>query len=401
MISKKIDKRIMAARVSISNKYPYFSSGLWLMRFYETDLVPSMGITDKLAVVYNPNFLDIIDQKELEGVLVHELMHVLRNHSDRRLGRDFKKWNYAGDLEINDRLLDDGFSLPVSENFRVLLCEDFGVDKDLTAEEYYEKIPEPPNQQGSVCQGSCGSGAGNNKEDWEKEVDVEESSFGEKQVTKVDVDLAKEQIAKEIHHYKRTTGNVPGGLLRWAEDFLKPPQIDWRKQLAFKIRKTINSLSKGLDNYSYKRPSRRAVCCPDVIMPSMIASEPPSIGVIVDTSGSIAENELSDFLSEIQGILQSTGKAKVRVVSCDAVVHTDINVRKISDLREKIIGCGGTDLREGFKAFEEKDKPSICIVFTDGYTPWPEKSPVEKTIVVLCSDTSAEVPDWADSVQLN
>ena len=448
----KTDKRILAARLSLSVTHPYFSSGLWLMRFYETEIVPTMGITKTLAVAYNPKFLDELNQDQITGVLLHELMHALRFHADRRLDRHPKLFNIAADIEINDWLIDDGFKLPDDCCF----AESFEFEKHLTAEEYYELLmsnqvcpscgkkkksqssssqeegdgqgqgdkeeQEEGDGQGQgqqdngdgdddycdcdgcgcgVGQGNCGSGAGGETGEWEKDIQGEEAKMGDQQVSDVDVDLTRDEIAKAIRAYQKSTGNVPGGFVRWAEEHLGPPQVNWRKELAFRIKKAVSATRKGIDNYSYQRPSRRASLFPKIVMPSMVAAAPPSIAAIVDTSGSIADTELTAFLSEIQGILQSLGKSELRVLSCDAAVHSDTYIRKVTDLKEKILGCGGTDMREGFNALEGKDKPEIVVVFTDGYTPWPEENPVKKTIVVLSTGGDSKgVPEWAEKVEL-
>ena len=48
------------------------------------------------------------------------------------------------------------------------------------------------------------------------------------------------------------------------------------------------------------------------------------------------------------------------------------------------------------KASEIKPKLDVVVVLTDGYTPWPAKSPQYKTVIVVTGKDGAEgTPKWA------
>ena len=82
------------------------------------------------------------------------------------------------------------------------------------------------------------------------------------------------------------------------------------------------------------------------------------------------------------------------------------SLKPITDARKiECCGRGGTDLRVGFDAISElRPRPDILVVFTDGETPWPERSPTGiKTIVALCGrwKTSPDrVPAWAKTIDI-
>jgi hypothetical protein len=41
----------------------------------------------------------------------------------------------------------------------------------------------------------------------------------------------------------------------------------------------------------------------------------------------------------------------------------------------------------------------VCIVITDGYTPWPSQPPPFKCIVLLTQEaTQKDVPSWAKTI---
>jgi Predicted metallopeptidase (DUF2201). len=126
-----------------------------------------------------------------------------------------------------------------------------------------------------------------------------------------------------------------------------------------------------------------------------------SVAVVVDTSGSVSDNMLSQALAEIDGILKSVGlKNGVHYIACDAEVHVS---KKITDIKQaELEGGGGTDMGVGIKAaMSLKPRPNVCIVLTDGYTPWPDTPPQKMKVIAGLLDLENEtwqVPSWAKKV---
>ncbi len=76
-----------------------------------------------------------------------------------------------------------------------------------------------------------------------------------------------------------------------------------------------------------------------------------------------------------RGALQRVGLrgTNVRVLSCDAQVHSVKRVSRASQV--ELLGGGGTDMGEGItQALALRPRPSIVVVLTDGFTPWPDGS---------------------------
>ena len=213
---------------------------------------------------------------------------------------------------------------------------------------------------------TCGSGAVGGKQPYEVD-DTDDGSLNEYQVEEV-----RRETAKAILEESQNRGSVPGGLLREAQNILTP-QNDWRRELPAVVRKKIAS-SMGKFDYSYSRPSRRSSAS-SFFMPALRAPEPPSIAIIIDTSGSVSGQQLSRVLAEVVAIIKRnhTGnmRGKVFVITCDAVAHVQ-EIKKASEI--ELIGGGGTDMRVGFMAAEEiTPMPEIVLCITDGYTPFPEE----------------------------
>ena len=174
------------------------------------------------------------------------------------------------------------------------------------------------------------------------------------------------QVAQDCIRHAREAGNVPAGLLRWAEQTLQPA-VDWRRVLAAELRRAVADTAGAVD-YSYRRPSRRAPVAGPVVLPAL-RRPVPEVAVVCDTSGSMTEDLLAAALAEVEGLLRSLGLARqVRVLACDTAVGA---VRRVTSARQvELVGGGGTDMGAGIDAAAAlRPRPAVTVVLTDGFTP--------------------------------
>jgi len=244
----------------------------------------------------------------------------------------------------------------------------------------------------------CGSVADGVHRDYEAEGDKVDKGVDEARG-----DLIRQHVAVEIKNHVKNRGTVPAGLERWAKEFTEPV-IDWRKQLAFIIRKTFAQLS-GRRDYTYGKPSRRQPAMRErgsgILLPAMYQPAPPKISIVIDTSGSMSDEMLGWALAETKGVLRSLGASArgMKIISCDAQA-TSQNVTRSSQIT--LQGGGGTDMCVGITAAMKKgrEKPDAIIVITDGFTPWPSE-PLKGTILIVAltaTDAAKDVPTWARTV---
>jgi predicted metal-dependent peptidase len=186
-------------------------------------------------------------------------------------------------------------------------------------------------------------------------------------------------------------------MVRWAEALLSP-KTDWRKILAGAVRAAAAHMPGAVD-YSYTKPSRRQGQAGNgkVVLPSL-RRPVPEVAVVVDTSGSIQQDELAQALAEVRGILSALGVGAV-VLSVDSAVHTCQKVFGVGQLR--LGGGGGTDMGVGIAdALKLKPKPHVIVVLTDGYTPWGDTKPTAKVVAGILGDGPAP-PQWAKEVRIS
>jgi predicted metal-dependent peptidase len=108
-------------------------------------------------------------------------------------------------------------------------------------------------------------------------------------------------------------------------------------------------------------------------------------------------------LEETRGLLKAV-QAGVTYINCDAAADKQQSVTSVKGI--DLHGGGGTDMRVGIKAaLASYPSPDVIILFTDGYTPWPEhRLPKGMQLVVCLVGQSAcevnDVPPWCKVVKI-
>ena len=107
----------------------------------------------------------------------------------------------------------------------------------------------------------------------------------------------------------------------------------------------------------------------EAILPGLKNDTTIDICVAIDTSGSISNKMLKDFLSEINGIMSQYTDYKIYIWSFDTDVHNPVLFTPDKDINDyKPAGFGGTDFDANWKWMKEQGvEPKKLVVFTDGY----------------------------------
>jgi predicted metal-dependent peptidase len=379
--------KLLAARYRAATDRPYLASALYSLTVVPTSGVPTMGVDRHWRCYVSPDFVAATPVPELAGVWIHEVAHLLRNHHGRTDllaaadQRDRTRVNVAQDCEINDDLIADGLALPEGR----VEPGAFGLPAGRLFEEYLPKLP-----PSATCS-DCGSGAHGVPGDWE----IADGSGG---VDGVEAEALRRHTAEAMRAHQRNRGTLPGGWRRWADQVLEPV-VDWRRVLAGAIREAVAWASGAVD-YTYRRPSRRTAALRGVVLPSL-RRPMPAVAIVIDTSGSMGEDDLAAALAEVTGVLREVGVGgnRVTVLSCDTGVQTTARVTSATQVT--LAGGGGTDMRTGIQAaLALPERPAIVIVLTDGFTPWPTAPSSARVVAALIGADPPSPPAWVETVHV-
>jgi predicted metal-dependent peptidase len=402
---------LQAGRVRCVEDRPYLASILYRLVPIAKSGLGTMGVDKHGRLYFDPDC--VWDVHETATVLYHETCHLLRDHAGRceahGIGpENAMAWNVAADAEINDDIETEGSA---KWPFPPVTPKAMNQKDGLFAEEYYASIPQKPismigaghkSGRPQAGNGKCG-GASGSPQEWEEGAPPQAGGGKDAEPgwTEAEGDAIRHKVAQDVREHVRSRGTVPEHLQRWAETILNP-KVDWRKVLRSAIRHAMADIA-GMGNFTYQRPSRRASCVPKIVLPSL--RQPiPNIALVLDTSGSMGDDELADVLSEVAGVLKQCGqKDGVQAIVCDAAIHSARRVFRAEQISLK--GGGGTDMRLGLQAALERPvKPHAIIILTDGYTPWPDIEPHGvKVIAALCGKNPATngIPTWIRVVRIS
>ena len=384
---RPLDRRkLAAARLWGATRLPYLASALFAARILPVQQPGVVAVDEAWRVWIDLDVLGTWSAPQLGSVLVHHVGHLLRDHAARAralgLGHEQAgRWVLAADAEINDDLAGTGLEFPLPP----ITPQALGFPPHRFAEEYFRGLPAAERVR------DCGSGCDGLPRAWDQPGGL----------PRYQRQLLRYQVASDIltSCRGRFPGTVPAGLRRWAEDVLGA-RGDWRKVMAAEIRRGL-SVVAGMVDYSYRKSSRRSTVVDAVVLPGLVRPV-PELAVVIDTSGSMSETLLGQALAEVEGLVRTvrTGARRLRVIPCDAAAH---RVQRVTAARQiDLLGGGGTNMGEGIAAARAlRPRPSLVVILTDGYTPWPAEPPGGMHVVVgLLRAGGPPPPHWARVVQI-
>lgn len=317
-------------------KNPFY--GLFLMginRYYgdisKTACVCKKGLN--LEICVNKSFWDTLSDEEQEGVLLHEVLHIVFKHIFIKKP-NHSKWNIACDLQVNS-------FIPILQKYPFYYPKLYDFENNKGALWYYENLKDSNTTQSN----------GPDHSTWEE---FESISEEEKSLIEYQIDYQVKETSDTII---KNGGKIPAEMKEYIKDLfvIKKQIFDWKSY----FRRIVgNSISSDLVSTRMK-PSKRF---PD--SPGIKFKKKCDILVGVDTSGSIDSRSFADFFSEIYHLKKNNLNI--------TIAETDAKINKIYEYTGKcpeyVEGRGGTDFKELFDYYNKnKFKYSSLILFTDGY----------------------------------
>lgn len=203
---------------------------------------------------------------------------------------------------------------------------------------------------------------------------------------------ATDIIAQSQANGAKERGITPIAAERIIEE-LKNPKLDWRTILN-------DFVQEEICDYSFSPPDRRMQDSP-FFLPDFNEKDESvkNLLFMIDTSGSMSNDQITECYSEIYGAIQQFGgKLQGKLGFFDAVVVEPTPFESEDEF--KIIrpkGGGGTSFDIIFDYVQEQmaDEPPVSIVIlTDGYAPIPNASRAMGIPVLWIINNDDVTPEW-------
>ena len=357
-----MDKQKSLSKISkeLMLKEPYYGFFLIMLnKVWRKDLptagVSKNGINFQLAI--NEDFWTSLSEMHQMGLLKHELLHIAFGHlTSFKSFKNKRLANVAMDMEINQYIDEDW--LPEG-GIDINDYEDLNLERKAGCRYYYDKLNQ--FQEEKDKNGTCGNedmdrlldqvanGEGPDHSTWEEFEDLSEAEkkLIEKQLQKVLAD-AKEQTIKK-------RGNIPGeieGVIVIEE--IVAPKFDWRGY----IRRFTGVSTKVFTKKIRRKENRRFSD-----NPGLKIKMKQHMLLAIDTSGSVSDSELQEFMGEIHHIYKVG--VDVTVIQCDT------SIKSIEPYKGKheinVAGRGGTEFDPVLDYYNANQKKYTSLVyFTDG-----------------------------------
>jgi len=385
-LDRAVREKLVTARIGLLLRAPFFGNLATRLELVNADSWLATAATDGRKFYYNTEFVNKLRPKELEFLFGHEVLHNVYDHMGRNGDRDRKLFNCAADFCVNSDLIEQRIGDKITP------CLYDPKYKGWSAEEVYDDLYENAEKiniddlvQQLLDEHMDGSDEGDGDGDDDKD------GKGRPKLSKAERDAIRDEIREALLQAAQAVGagNLPAGVKRLIKDLTKPV-VNWRELLEQQIQSTVK------DDFSWLRPSRRSWHM-DAVMPGLMPGTQIDVCIALDTSGSIGEDDIKAFMTEIKGIMESYDEYKIQIWSFDTSVynHQVYGSETIDDILEyEPAGGGGTDFMANWHYMKENDiQPKKFIMFTDGmpYGEWGDPDYCD-TVFIIKGNEQAEPP---------
>jgi len=360
-----------------------FFASVAMMKLKQSDQVP-IAATDGQVVIYNPQFMNSIQDDDLSFILYHEFLHIILMHHFRRGNRDPKLWNVAADIAVN--LLIEKTKKWIIPAFAVAMPNRYRFENK-TVEEIYDILKKDQQQPefmevkqalNQAIEASQQMPLHDNQELSGKSDTSLEAQAKTKQIIEQTIKI-NEQDSK--HSY---SAQLSQRIIEEIKHDITSQDYPWYIQLFDQFTSLIQ------DDYSFQRPNPRYVQH-GAYLPINYSNSIRKICFTIDTSGSMDSDQLTRAMSHINDIIQAVSVATIDLIQCDTIIHDiqSLNQSEFQDILSKeFVGRGGTDLTPPFQYYEDnpEESPDVFVYYTDLDAPQPYITPDYPVFWVTDSD---------------
>lgn len=382
-------------RIVVSREFPFLSFVVYKVPISLVDSGPSIAYSDNRNIYIRKDIFDHIDENpllELSAVVTHEILHIVFDHLSRKPNADDRTelWNIATDFVINKAILENN----VMSNSALLKNAQKGIEEYIS--KILEEIPDDDENSETIYhkllknkkdnEENKGSNNQNNKENENSGCSDESCNHHKSNMFdgEFKAEVKQKEISEEIKEaiirgivYAKSIGVGNNGLMRQLEDmFMK--SINWKEILIKELNTMLNK-----EDFSWKKLHRKSffINRNKIIPLPAQQGEKYELDVIIDTSASISNDEIKDFVGVLHSLI-TKHNTRARIITYDYKKQGEFEVdgrisksQLIKNIKKILKGYGGTDM---LKAIREETKSQQVVVLTDGYTSTDKYREIEK-----------------------
>jgi len=369
----RISSKISHAKAKLLVEYPLFGTIASKLELIVNDDIESFK-SDGIKLEYNSDFFKKIPKSQIEFALANGAMHASLSHESRKNKRSSWLWQMATDFAINDMLVENGLDCPNEAHYRVRF-------KGMYAEEIYEELKDDMLRDEDDMlrddnQNDVEDTSQNNNTQESQEIEQDSQLFEEFAKSIIDKELKNNEIPKGFDRFFKLNADV---------------KVNWRDEL----RDALDRFHK--DDYTLLPPSKKLLYM-GMYLPNS-SSERFKLVVAVDSSGSIDENLLNIFLSELNFLMNTIPNYELNLLICDDKIRQRKTFYSGDILEVNLQGGGATDFRPVFDLIEkELFDTTLLLYFSDLDGIFPKYKPLYTVKWVSSKDVN---PAFGEVILLN
>ena len=316
--------------------------------------IATKPISDGFIMYFNPIMILECNKKEIQGLLKHEVYHIMMKHYERSLllKEKYSKEaiSIAMDIAINQYIKNlPSYSKKMND---VSLEYNVNLTEDMTMEMYAKKIQQAIDYKNArnTSKYKDNKDSFNNNITQEKshdiweEIDVSYDSINES-VKKIAINSSKKEAPKHIK--------------KIVELMTEKPRLKWNDILKNMIPKAKSGYKKTTTRLDRRFPDR-------LDLKGKLLNRQSNILIAIDISASMSDKDIENILVEVLEIAKNN-KCKIKVIECDDVIRRVYQLHGIKDIKPRSKKNGSTKFSPVFEYVKINNlRDYILIYFTDG-----------------------------------
>lgn len=351
--------KVISRMIAYDPFYGYFTSTLYTAIDNKIPTACVTIVNGEFHMLFNSEFMASLEPEGRAAVIKHELLHLVFFHltmSDQF--PDHKLANIAMDIEVNQHVEQNSggqvlYKLPKQAITLASMKAQYpnpGWIPNAGTRYYYDLLKDLSDEQKNQLGKSYEEGA------------IDQHGWPDN-MTSLEKEIVEQQIGDLMTKIESSfRGTIPGEFATALSNFKNKKSVfNWKSHLrnfiAFSQEVRVGKTRMRPNFYFDDRPSSKLKFKPKLLC-------------AIDTSGSVSDKDLFEFMVEIHQIWKNG--YTIDILCIDTQIHKPYAY--VGQNEVKMLGRGGTYFTPTIEYFNKSTEYAQMVYFTDGYAECPPKS---------------------------